>query len=63
MCTNWGQEYANRPSIINYDEKTAHKGEGGKIRLKVRGGISREPDPKESSASNTPASAKERTNY
>ena len=63
LCINWGQELGNRALLSNYNENIAHKGEGGKIRKKVRGGISREPKLLESSISNSQASAKESSTY
>ena len=60
LCKSEGQEYANGPVNINYNGKLAHKGYGGKNRLKVRGDFPGEPKPQIQPISSKPAIAKDR---
>ena len=58
---NQGQEYANG-RVNNYNEIKAHKGHGGKFKLKVRGDFLREQNSQSQLISSTPAIAKDRSN-
>ena len=62
LCKNKGQEYANGPLLNNYNGKLAHKGDGGKTSLKVRGDFPREPNSQSQHISNKPGIAKNRPN-
>ena len=62
LCKNKGLEYANGPLVNNYKVKIAHKGNGGKINLKVRGESLGAPNSKSKLISNQPAIAQNRAN-